>query len=110
MKGRKIRIEDVAASFQQSVIEILVEKTITCAIEKKVKLIVLAGGVAANSGLRELMGEECSKHGLELIYPSRKLCTDNAAMIGCVGYYNYIVNKNSNLFLNAKSNLKFENM
>lgn len=110
MKGKKISIEDVAASFQQSVIEILVEKTITCAIEKKVKLIVLAGGVAANSGLRELMREECSKYGLELIYPSKKLCTDNAAMIGCVGYHNYIVNKNSNLFLNAKSNLKFENI
>ncbi|MCD5415401.1 MAG: tRNA (adenosine(37)-N6)-threonylcarbamoyltransferase complex transferase subunit TsaD [Clostridiales bacterium] len=109
MKGRKVNIEDVAASFQQSVIEILVEKTIKCAIEKQAPLIVLAGGVAANTGLRELMKKECFRNGLELRYPSIKLCTDNAAMIGCAGYYNYISGRFSDLHLNAKSNLKFEN-
>ncbi|MGV8146876.1 MAG: tRNA (adenosine(37)-N6)-threonylcarbamoyltransferase complex transferase subunit TsaD [Alkaliphilus sp.] len=108
MRGSQINIADVAASFQQAVIEILVEKTITCAIEKKASLIVLAGGVAANSGLRELMQEECLKNGFELKFPSIKLCTDNAAMIGCVGYYNYIDKRYSDLYLNAKSNLKFE--
>ncbi|SNS47376.1 O-sialoglycoprotein endopeptidase [Anaerovirgula multivorans] len=106
MKGNPIAIEDVAASFQQAVVEILVEKTIACAMEKSVKQITLAGGVAANSSLRGLLQQEAEKHGLSLKYPSLKLCTDNAAMIGCVGYYDYIRGYRSTLDLNGVPNLK----
>ncbi|SES86677.1 O-sialoglycoprotein endopeptidase [Natronincola peptidivorans] len=106
MKGNPIVIEDVAASFQQAVIEILVEKTISCALEKGMKQITLAGGVAANSGLRQLLQEKAKEHDLDLKYPSLKLCTDNAAMIGCVGYYDYIKGHHSALDLNGVPNLK----
>ncbi|SDJ93860.1 tRNA (adenosine(37)-N6)-threonylcarbamoyltransferase complex transferase subunit TsaD [Natronincola ferrireducens] len=106
MKGNPIVIEDVAASFQQAVIEILVEKTMACAIEKGVKQITIAGGVAANSGLRQLLGKKAEAHGLHLKYPSLKLCTDNAAMIGCVAYYDYIKGYRSSLDLNGIPNLK----
>lgn len=106
MKGNPIVVEDVAASFQQSVVEILVEKTIACAMEKKVKQITLAGGVAANSGLRDLLQQEAEKHKLDLKYPSLQLCTDNAAMIGCVGYYDYVKGHRSTLDLNGVPNLK----
>ncbi|AKL93856.1 O-sialoglycoprotein endopeptidase Gcp [Clostridium aceticum] len=106
MKGNSISVEDVAASFQQAVIEILVEKTIACAVEKETKQIVLAGGVAANSGLRELLQNKAEEKRIDLKYPSLQLCTDNAAMIGCVGYYNYIRGYRSSLSLNGVPNLK----
>ncbi|MBM7615428.1 N6-L-threonylcarbamoyladenine synthase [Alkaliphilus hydrothermalis] len=106
MKGNEIHTADVAASFQQSVIEVLTEKTLACAKERGINTVVLAGGVAANSGLRELLGEECKKRGIQLKYPSLKLCTDNAAMIGCVGYYDYIKGLRSDMHLNAMPNLK----
>ena len=106
MKGAEINIPNVAASFQTAVIEILTEKTIKCALEKNVKQVVLAGGVAANSGLRSLLMSACEKNGINLKYPSLKLCTDNAAMIGCVAYYDYIRGHRSDLYLNAISNLK----
>ena len=106
MKKNPIIVEDVAASFQQAVVEILVEKTIACALEKGSKTIALAGGVAANSSLRELMKEAAIKNNLDLKYPSLQLCTDNAAMIGCAGYYNFIAGHWSNLDLNGIANLK----
>jgi len=106
MKDNPIVVEDVAASFQRAVIEILVEKTINCALEKDVRTITLSGGVAANSGLRELLQKKATENHLELRYPSLVLCTDNAAMIGCVGYYDYIKGFRSNLGLNAIPNLK----
>lgn len=106
MKNNPIEVEDVAASFQQAVVEVLVEKTIACALEKNVKQITLAGGVAANSGLRELLKKKAEENGLNLKYPSLLLCTDNAAMIGCVGYYDYIRGYRSSLDLNGVPNLK----
>ena len=106
MKGNEINVPNVAASFQTAVIEILTEKTIKCALEKKIKQVVLAGGVAANSGLRSLLMTECEKNGINLKYPSLKLCTDNAAMIGCVAYYDYIRGLRSDMYLNAIPSLK----
>ncbi|GAB6086360.1 tRNA (adenosine(37)-N6)-threonylcarbamoyltransferase complex transferase subunit TsaD [Alkaliphilus crotonatoxidans] len=106
MKGQEINIADVAASFQQAVIEILTEKTIACGLEKGVKKIVLAGGVAANSALRTMLKQACEANQMELYYPDLKLCTDNAAMIGCVAYYDYISGHRSDLTLNAIPNLK----
>jgi len=106
MKGNEINIPNVAASFQTAVIEILTEKTVKCALEKKVNQVVLAGGVAANSGLRSLLMTECEKNSINLKYPSLKLCTDNAAMIGCVAYYDYIRGLRSDMYLNAIPSLK----
>ncbi|KAB3532076.1 tRNA (adenosine(37)-N6)-threonylcarbamoyltransferase complex transferase subunit TsaD [Alkaliphilus serpentinus] len=106
MKGNDIIAEDVAASFQRAVVEILAEKTIKCGIDKGVQTICLAGGVAANSSLRNHLKDLCSQHGIAFKYPSLKLCTDNAAMIGCVGYYDYIKGLRSPLSLNAVPSLK----
>lgn len=105
-KGIEIVVEDVAASFQQSVIEVLVEKTIKAAKDKNVKIVTLAGGVAANEGLRKLISKRCIEEGLDLKYPSKKLCTDNAAMIGCAAYYDYLKGYRADLTLNAVPNLK----
>ena len=107
-KNIDISKEDVAASFQQSVIEVLVEKAIMAAKENNTKTLALAGGVAANEGLRSLMFKRCGDEGIELKYPSKVLCTDNAAMIGSVAYYNYVQGKISDLTLNAVPNLKLE--
>ncbi len=105
-KGIEIVNEDVAASFQQSVIEVLVNKTIAAAKKRNIETIAIAGGVAANEGLRSLMKYVCEKEGLILKYPSKILCTDNAAMIGSVAYYNYINGKIADLDLNGVPNLK----
>lgn len=78
---------DICASFQQAVIDVLTEKTIRAAEIKKVDKIAIAGGVAANSGLRGQMSQRCKELGLSLYYPSLKLCTDNAAMIAGLGYH-----------------------
>jgi N6-L-threonylcarbamoyladenine synthase len=106
MKNEDIIVEDVAASFQQSVVEVLTNKAIKAAKEKGYDKIVLAGGVAANSGLREMLVNECKKHNIDVKYPSLDLCTDNAAMIGCAAYYDYINGKVDDLSLNAVPNLK----
>ncbi|EOD00058.1 tRNA (adenosine(37)-N6)-threonylcarbamoyltransferase complex transferase subunit TsaD [Caldisalinibacter kiritimatiensis] len=105
-KNEDIVVEDVAASFQQAVIEVLVEKTIQAAKDKGVKIVTLAGGVAANEGLRNLMRKRCKEEGIQIKYPSKILCTDNAAMIGCAAYYDYIKGYRADLTLNAVPNLK----
>lgn len=105
-KGEDIVVEDVCASFQNAVIEVLVDKTVKLAKMKNSKIIAIAGGVASNSGLRELMKKKAGEYNIEVKYPSRILCTDNAAMIASAGYYNYINNKYSDLSLNAVPNLK----
>ncbi|WP_130805994.1 tRNA (adenosine(37)-N6)-threonylcarbamoyltransferase complex transferase subunit TsaD [Senegalia massiliensis] len=105
-KGENIVVEDVCASFQNAVIEVLVDKTVKLAKMKNSKIIAIAGGVASNSGLRELMQKKALEYNIEVKYPSRVLCTDNAAMIASAGYYNYINNKYSDLSLNAVPNLK----
>ncbi|BDU51442.1 tRNA (adenosine(37)-N6)-threonylcarbamoyltransferase complex transferase subunit TsaD [Haliovirga abyssi] len=87
MQKKEVIIEDIAASFQETVVDILVEKTIKAAKEKNVKNILLAGGVAANSLLRKEMKEAGEKNGMEVYYPSLKLCTDNGAMIAAAAYY-----------------------
>lgn len=105
MKEEPICIEDIAASFQHSVVDVLVTKTILLAQEKNIKKIALAGGVAANSGLREAMEEEAGKKGIKLYYPELKLCTDNAAMIGSAAYYEYMAGRRADMTLNAVPNL-----
>ena len=103
-KGTEIVIEDVCASFQQAVIDVLVEKTINAAKKNNTKIVAIAGGVASNEGLRNTLEERCGKEGLKLKYPHKILCTDNAAMIACVAYYNFIRGKVADLDLNAIPN------
>ncbi len=99
--GREINVPDVAASFQQAVLEVIVKKTVGAAVEMKKDKIVMAGGVASNSRLRSMMEEACNKEGIKLYYPSPILCTDNAAMIGCAAYYKYKAGHVDDLTLDA---------
>ena len=105
MKGQEVVVADVAASFQQAVVEVLAHKTLQAALEKKVDRVYLAGGVAANSALRDEMKKGADKQGLHLGYPAPILCTDNAAMIATAGYYQYKKGIIAELNLNAIPNL-----
>jgi N6-L-threonylcarbamoyladenine synthase len=89
-KGEELPINDICASFQVAAIDVLVEKAIKAAKKQKLNKIVLAGGVAANSYLRERIDTRCREEGLKAYYPERSMCTDNAAMIASQGYYNLI--------------------
>lgn len=106
MKQEPIVQADVAASFQEAVIEVLVNKTIQASREFDMETIALAGGVASNSRLRAKMAEAAESAGRKLIYPSPIFCTDNAAMIGVAGYYDYLKGYRHDMTLNAVSNLK----
>jgi len=106
-RGEQVFIENVAAGFQQAVLDVLVEKSFRLAKELNRDKIVIAGGVAANKGLRNMMKNRGAKEGISIFYPSSRLCTDNAAMIGAAGYYNYINGKTSPLDLKVMPNLSF---
>lgn len=106
MKGEEINQVDIAASFQAAVVDVLVEKTMLAAKEYNMKQVAIAGGVAANQGLRAAMKEACEKRGIQLYYPSPIYCTDNAAMIGAAAYYEYKKGISHGLDLNAIPNLK----
>ncbi|MBQ0079121.1 MAG: tRNA (adenosine(37)-N6)-threonylcarbamoyltransferase complex transferase subunit TsaD [Eubacterium sp.] len=104
--GREINVPDVAASFQQAVLDVIVKKTVDSAVQLGKDRIVMAGGVAANSKLRGMLEAACKKKGIKLYHPSPILCTDNAAMIGCAAYYKYIAGGRDDLTLDAIPNLK----
>jgi N6-L-threonylcarbamoyladenine synthase len=86
-KNESIRINDMCASFQASVLDVIIEKTRLAAEAYHVKQIIVAGGVAANKGLRKRIHQEIP--GFEIIIPKMEYCTDNAAMIGAAAYYHY---------------------
>lgn len=106
MKGISIIQADVAASFQQAVIDVLVGNAVKAIEETGMKKFALAGGVASNGTLREAMKAACESRGVEFFKPSPILCTDNAAMIGAAAYYEYLAGKRDGLDLNAVPNLK----
>lgn len=106
MKGETYVQEDVAASFQKAVVDVLVDHSMQAIREYGIKKFALAGGVASNSSLREAMEAACAKEGVEFYKPSPILCTDNAAMIGAAGYYEFINGNVSSYDLNAVPALK----
>ncbi|WP_436858056.1 tRNA (adenosine(37)-N6)-threonylcarbamoyltransferase complex transferase subunit TsaD [Mammaliicoccus sciuri] len=107
-KNDEIIKEDVATSFQNSVVEVLVGKTMAAVKDYDVQHLIVAGGVAANKGLRHALEEETGKLGIDLSIPPLNLCTDNAAMIGSVAHFLYENNRFSNMKLNGKSSLDIE--
>lgn len=106
MKGEEICQADVAASFQKAVVDVLTEHSLNAAKHFGCNKLAIAGGVAANSSLRASLREECAKDGISFYYPSPIFCTDNAAMIGVAGYYEYMQGVRSSYDLNAVPNLK----
>lgn len=104
-RGEVIIPEDLAASFQASVVEVLVTKAIRAVKEKGGKQLLVAGGVAANSGLRAGLTEACEQEGIELVIPPMHLCGDNAAMIGAAAIHPYRAGRQSTLAMNAEPGL-----
>ena len=105
--GRPIDVNNIAASFQEAVVEVLVDKAVAAALEYGQKRIVMAGGVASNSRLRELITERAGACGIEILRPSPVLCTDNGVMIACSAYYAYRKGETSDLTLDADPALEF---
>lgn len=106
MKGESICEADIAASFQKAVIDVLVEHAMHAVAEYGLHKFAIAGGVASNSSLRKAMQEACEKRGIAFYHPSPVYCTDNAAMIGAAGYYEFKKGVRSGYDLNAVPNLK----
>lgn len=106
MNGKDINTADIAASFQKAVIDVLVNNAMKAAEEYHVKKFAIAGGVASNSSLRNAMKIACMERGIQFFHPSPIFCTDNAAMIGCAAYYEYIKGIRDGMDLNAVPNLK----
>jgi N6-L-threonylcarbamoyladenine synthase len=104
-KGEDLPVQDICASFQQAVVDVLVDHTILAARDNGIRTICLAGGVAANSLLRSVLEERAKKYGIDAFCPTPVLCTDNGAMIASAGYFSYIKNEFSDLTLNAVPSL-----
>ncbi len=105
-RGIEINKENLAKSFQDVVVEIIVKKTIKALKDKNVKRLIIAGGVAANKAIRENLEKVCKENNIDCSYPNIKYCTDNATMIGAAAYYAYKNGKIASIELNAKSNDK----
>lgn len=102
-RGEELRKSDLAASFQKVAVESIVSKVKKAIEEKNIKNVIVAGGVAANNGLREAMQEMTKELGVELSIPPMKYCTDNGTMIAAAGYYAYLDGRRADLTLNSKS-------
>lgn len=105
-KGEAFNVADVAASFQEAMLEVAIEKSLRACKKYNRKTLVLAGGVAANSRLREMLTLRCENEGIILYFPEIELCTDNAAMIGSGAYFRYIAGNEDDYTLDAYPNIK----
>ena len=105
-RGHELRREDVAASFQEAIVDVLVTKCKEALIATGLKKVVLAGGVSANRRLQEALAQGAASVGAELVHPTPILCTDNAVMIAVRGYYQYLAHDFATLDLNANPSLK----
>ncbi|HEX7227606.1 MAG TPA: tRNA (adenosine(37)-N6)-threonylcarbamoyltransferase complex transferase subunit TsaD [Candidatus Binatia bacterium] len=101
----KAHVPDIAASFQEAVVDMLINPTVSAAVAQNVKRIVLAGGVAANSRLREKINESAAPKNLQVYFPSAKFCTDNAAMIALTGHHWISRGRRDDFTLNADADL-----
>ena len=104
-KNKEYKVEDICKSFEQAAIDVVVQNTRKAVKEFKVDKVAIAGGVAANSLLREEMNKMCEEENIKLYSPRISLCTDNAAMIGAAAYYKFVKGNYSNLDLNAYASL-----
>lgn len=105
-RGNELRKKDLATSFQNTVVEIITKKTMKALKDYQVNNLIVAGGVAANKGIREKLEELCEKENINYSFPDIKYCTDNAAMIAASGYHAYILGHRADLTLNPKSSLE----
>ncbi len=106
MKGEEINVADVAASFQQAVVDVLVERSMEAVQRYGYPAFAIAGGVAANTSLRKAFRAACEKAQVDFYYPSPGLCTDNAVMIGVAGYHEFRKGVRSGYDLNAAADLR----
>ena len=104
--NKEVNKADLAISFEQAVTDVLVENTLKAVKENKINTVALAGGVSANTYIRDRFNKLAQEENIKIYYPDLKLCTDNAAMIAAAGYYNFINNRFADLELNAIPNLK----
>lgn len=107
-KGEPIDREGMAASFQKTVADTLVERTMAAAKMLGSKKLAVAGGVSANSGVRQVFERACENRGISLYLPELKYCGDNAAMIACQGYYDYLAGKRADMSLNGIATLSMD--
>ncbi len=106
LKGEEYKEADIAASFQQAVIDVLTEKAVRACREYGIKKLAACGGVSANSALRASLEAACGKEDIEFYVPRPILCTDNGAMIGSAAYYEYMAGSRGDMSLNAVPSLK----
>ncbi len=107
-RGEEIPREDICASFRRAVVDLLVSKFMKAAEDFGVTKLVVAGGVSANSLLRKTLAEESEKRGFTFYKPDKSVCTDNAAMVGSQGYYEYLSGNIADLSLNAVATLPID--
>ncbi len=107
-KGEEVRLPDLAASFQHTVVDMLCDNFLRAAADTGAGTLVLAGGVSANSGLRRRMEEECARRGYRLFVPPLSLCGDNAAMVGAQGFYEWQAGHLAGMDLNACASLPID--
>ncbi len=107
-KGIEINTANMAASVQKTISELLTEKTILAANDLGYRKIVLAGGVSANTGVRNTLKKTCDRNGFEFYVPPVSLCGDNGAMIACQGYFNYIAGIRADVSLNAAATMSID--
>jgi N6-L-threonylcarbamoyladenine synthase len=107
-KGVELNFNNLAASIQSTISELLTDKTMKAAEALGYRKIALAGGVSANTGVREALSKACEKRGFEFYMPHKSLCGDNGAMIACQGYYNFINGITADESLNAVATLSME--
>lgn len=107
-EGEVLPIEDIAASFQEAIVEVLVTKTLRAALERKVSVVSVTGGVSANRRLREVFLDTCPQKGMRVFFPALSFCTDNAAMIAAAGFARFKRGEVADLNLNVLPNAPLE--